>query len=302
MKRLRSVRSSICLPSQRVSAPYISRHGHRTDWPTALPDYPSDDEFGPNKTFPQFAPENFSRGWASVYLDPVDDNGVSLSDRREAEQTALANQYTDELLKKALDEGFATLERSVMDDIAFLPSPTKSEAEEHHPLQKKPQAPMRQPTTKLSAPPTLAAKSAASVLAGPPKVSSLPSYTAPTKAKVPATGILGRKVRQSAPLAPSTTTKFAKASAASHSTLGYAKGRAASQGLKKPLSSVFKDGPGANAAAPARKDPVVELEEIVRLREEAAEDDDDDLFGGGGVSLDLDDELEDFQLRMPSLE
>jgi hypothetical protein len=190
-----------------------------------------------------------------------------------------------------------------MEDIAFLPSPTKPDEEEHHPLQKKPQAPMRSPTT-LSAPPTLAAKSAASALSAPSKVSSLPSYAAPTKAKAPVNGILGRKVRQFTPLAP-TITKYAVASAASHNTLGYAKGRAASQGLKKPLTSIFKDGPiqqrSASVAVPSHKDPIVELEVLIRAREEA-EDDDDDLFGGGGVSLDLDDQLEDFQLKMPSLE
>jgi hypothetical protein len=277
-----------------------------TDYSTALPEYPSDDEFGPDKTFPQFAPENFNRGWASIYHDPVDDNGVSLSDRREAAQTAAVNKYTDELLKKSLDESFASIERAVLQEIAFLPSPTKADVEGHRPLQKKPQAPMRKPTTKLSAPPTLAAKTAASVLHAPPAMSSFPSYAASTKANAPTSGVLGRKVRQPAPLAPPAATRHGKASAASHSTLGYAKGRAVSQGLKKPLSSVFRDGPspqnGTSAALPACKDPVVELEELVRLREEAADDDDDDMFGGGGVSLDLDDELDDFQLKMPSLE
>jgi hypothetical protein len=276
-----------------------------TDCSPALPDHPSDDEFGPDKTFPQFAPENFNRGWASIYLDPIDDNGVSLSDRREAAQTAAVSRFTDDLLKKSLEESFASVERAVMEEIAFLPSPTKADFEEHHPLQKKPQAPVRRPTTKLSAPPTLAAKSAASVLRAPSKLSSLPSHAAMTNAKAPTDGILGRKVRQLAPLATSTTTRYAKASAASHSTLGYAKGRAVSQGLKKPLSSVFRDGPSqqknSSVVPPVRTDPLDELEELVRQREEAFEDDGDALFGGG-VSLDLDDELDDFQLKMPSLE
>jgi len=243
-----------------------------------------------------------TRGWPSIYF--VDDNGVSLADKREAEQKAFADKYTDELIKKAMEDDSAAVERSVMDDLAFLPSPTKPLTEEDHRLQKKPQAPMRKPTPKISAPPTLAAKSAASALYRPSKVSPIPSYAAPTKAKASSSSILGRKTRPAAPLS-SSTVKHATASAASHSTLGYAKGRAASQGLRKPLGSVFNDGSSqqrsASAAAPARKDPIKELEELMLLREETAEED-DDLFGGGGVSLDLDDELEDFQLKMPTLE
>jgi hypothetical protein len=216
----------------------------------------------------------------------------------------LTDAYTDELLKKSMDESLGVLERNILEDLELLPSPTKSVVETDS-LPKKLQPAMSKPTTKLSAPPTLAARSAASVLAR--STGMLPSYAAPTgamKAKVPSTGVLTRKTRPNAPL----TTRHATASAASHSTLGYAKGRAASQGLKKPLSSIFKDdlSPAAPAQAPLKKDAVRELEEIVRAREEEAqaEDDDDDLFGGGGVSLTLgeEDEDDDFQLSVPALE
>ncbi|KAF2435045.1 hypothetical protein EJ08DRAFT_675472 [Tothia fuscella] len=277
-----------------------------------LPDYPSDDEFGPDKTFPQFNPENFTRGWASVYT--TDDNGVSFAAKRDAEFEAKTNAYTDDLLKKSMDDSLGHLDRSVMDDLQILPSPTKSAVSTDSPP-KKFQPAMKKPSMKLSAPPTLTAKSAATALGRTPKAAGIPSYaasTGTTKPKIPSstTGILGRKIRPTVTRAPPSGARQAAAVAASHSTLGYAKGRAASQGLKKPLSSIFKDEttvvPATAAAAP-KKDAVRELEDIVHAREEAANanagDDDDDFFGGGGgVSLTAGEEdEEEFQLSVPSL-
>lgn len=237
-----------------------------------------------------------NRGWAGVYLNPVDDNGVSLLENRAAKQDAALNKYTDDLLKKSMETDMAELEHSLMEEFAFLPSPTKSVTEDDPLLQKRPQPPIKKPTTKLTPPPTLAAKSAACALSRP-----VPSYAAPTgaaKARAPASGFLVRKTRPTAPLAPSMV-RHAAASAASHSTLGYAKGRAASQGLKKPLSSVFNDKP---AQMQPRKDTVKELADLMCLQREAVEEDDADHFGGGGVSLDLEDDLENFQLKVPDME
>src|ERR1700712_5584918 len=85
----------------------------------ALPDYPSDDEFGPDKTFPQLAPENLMRGWPGVYFNPVDDNGVSLLDKKLAEQDAEAAKYEDELLQKAMDEDDKYLEAAALEELSF---------------------------------------------------------------------------------------------------------------------------------------------------------------------------------------
>ncbi|QDS72821.1 hypothetical protein FKW77_006769 [Venturia effusa] len=270
-----------------------------------LPDYPSDDEFGPDKTFPQLAPENLVKGWPSVYFNPVDDNGVSLLDKQAAEQDAAAAKYEDELLQKAMDEDDRYLEAAALDELSFELTPATSfQAPAENPAS--PDPPKRK--LKSNAPPTLMSRSAAMALSKPSKPSSAPSFSAPTaaaRARVPLGGILARKPNR--PGTESVSGRFT--STTSHNTLGYAKGRAASSNLKKPLSSVFKDGGeglkgGVNSAPPAPKapkiDPLKELEDMIRARD-MGEDDDDPFGNGGGVSLvQEDDEYADFQMKMPS--
>ncbi|TID27691.1 hypothetical protein E2P81_ATG00448 [Venturia nashicola] len=270
----------------------------------ALPDYPSDDEFGPEKTFPQLAPENLTRGWPSVYFNPVDDNGVSLLEKKAAEQDAAAAKYEDELLQKAMDEDDKYLEAAALEELSFDLTPATSfQAPRENPAS--PDPPKRK--LKLTAPPTIMSKSAAAALSNPSKP-AVPSFSAPTaaaKARVPLGGVLGRKVNR-----PATETISARrTNTTSHNTLGYAKGRAASSNLKKPLTSIFKDGSeshksGVSSAPPVLKapkvDPLKELEDMIHARDMG--DDEDDLFGnGGGVPLvEEDDEYADFQMKMPS--
>lgn len=275
-----------------------------TNIDSALPDYPSDDEFGPEKTFPQLRPENLMRGWPSVYFNPVDDNGVSLLDKKAAEQDAEAAKYEDELLQKAMDEDDKYLEAAALEELSFDLTPATSfQAPSENPAS--PDPPKRK--LKLNAPTTLMSKSAATALSKPSKPSSAPSFSAPTaaeKAPVPLGGFLGRKFNR--PVTQIISGRHT--STASHNTLGYAKGRAASDNLKKPLSSIFKDDAGhkrsASAAPPApqapKVDPLKELEDMIRARDMG--EDDDDLFGnGGGVPLvEDDDEYADFQMKMPS--
>lgn len=269
----------------------------------ALPDYPSDDEFGLDKTFPQLAPENLMRGWPSVYFNPVDDYGVSLLDKQAAEQDAAAARYEDELLQKAMDEDDRYLEAAALEELSFDLTPaTAFHAPAENPAS--PDPPKRK--MKINAPPTLMSRSAAAALSKPANASSVPTFSAPAaaaKARVPLGGILGRKIRPTAE-----TISGRHASAASHNTLGYAKGRAASSNLKKPLSSIFKDGTesqknvaaGSTPAPLAPKvDPLKELEEMIYARD-MGDDGEDDLFGnGGGVPLVEEDEYADFQMKMP---
>jgi hypothetical protein len=274
----------------------------------ALPDYPSDDEFGPEKTFPQLAPENLMRGWPSVYFNPVDDNGVSLLEKKAAEQDAEAAKYEDELLQKAMDEDDKYLEAAALEELSFHLGPAVSfQQPAENPAS--PDPPKRK--TKTMAPPTLMSKSAAAALSNPSKPSSAPSFARPTsaaKARAPLGGLLNRKVRPS-PAVETISNRHATANAASHSTLGYAKGRAASSNLKKPLGSIFKDGAesqrkGTSAVAPAAPAPKVdslkELEDMIYARDMEDQDAEDDLFGiGNGVPLVEEDEYADFQMKMP---
>jgi hypothetical protein len=248
------------------------------------------------------------RGWPGVYFNSVDDSGVSLLDKKVAEQDAEAARYEDELLQKAMDEDDKYLEAAALEELNFDLGPATSfQKPVENPAS--PDPPKRK--TKPMAPPTIMSRSAAAALSKSSKTSSAPSFAAPTtaaKARVPLGGILGRKVRPS-PAAEATFARHVTASAASHSTLGYAKGRAASSNLKKPLSSIFKDGSegqknGVNAVAsapPAPKfDPLKELEDMIRTRDLKDNDAEDDLFGnGGGVPLVEDDEYADFQMKMP---
>jgi hypothetical protein len=248
------------------------------------------------------------RGWPSVYFNPVDDNGVSLLDKKVAERDAEAARYEDELLQKAMDEDDKYLEAAALEELNFDLGPATSfQAPAENPAS--PDPPKR--TTKPMAPPTIMSRSAAAALSKPSKPSSAPSFSAPTaaaKTRVPLGGILGRKVRPS-PVAETISGRHATANAASHNTLGYAKGRAASSNLKNPLSSIFKDGSegqknnvGTIAPAPstAKVDPLKELEDMIRARDMEDNDAEDGLFGnGGGVPLVEEDEYADFQMKMP---
>ena len=209
-------------------------------------------------------------------------------ERRDKDRSERFRKESEEILQKALDDDFRDCERTLAEDLAFdepAPAPAKKAD--------KAQKPKTKPVG------TIAARSAASALAKPSKPSSGPSYAAPTaaaRAKAPSGGLLGRKARPT-PAAP-LASKQSLAPAISHSTLGYAKGRAVSNTLRKPLAGVFQDQ--TQVIAP-KKDPIKELEEIVRAREyeEMGIDDDEDVFGGGGVSLLEDEDYADFQMKIP---
>ncbi|KAF1965788.1 hypothetical protein BU23DRAFT_488450 [Bimuria novae-zelandiae CBS 107.79] len=99
---------------------------------------------------------------------------------------------------------------------------------------------------KRAGPPTLAARSAAALLAEPRK----PAYAAPTaatKSRLPSKTTLSKK-----PDVAGIATRHAQAAAASKSTIGYAQGRetAPSRALaRKPISNVTKPAPFSVAAS-----------------------------------------------------
>jgi hypothetical protein len=248
-------------------------------------EYPSEDEFGPDKTFPHLQPENLMRGWAEVYMNPVDEHGVHQSDRLRAERNAKIQKIQDARMQQSLDDAFDSIDRDLMEDLG-LPVKAKQPAK---------------------APGTLRSKDAASALSNAQSRRVGPSGS--SKPHLPAV-LNVRKTRQPAPSVSST--RFANASAASKSTLGYAQGRAISQKVRKPITSVFRDD---GASAPSRSvstalsgnsvsdgDYDKRAEEVVAaLRKQdlgAVDADlDADLFSPPAVSLDDDDDV--FQLPPP---
>jgi hypothetical protein len=278
-----------------------------------LPDVPSDDEdfLSPSHKFPQFAPENVTRGWVRHYLNPVDDDGVSLLDKKDAKEKEENDKLVDEMLEKAMNDALADVGEALREDMGI--SPKKSQAPgQNSPLKPKP--------TK-HVPGTMMAKSAASALNNKP-TRSVPSYAAPTgaaKSRAPTGGLFGKKIRESAKADTASTNRHGAALAASRSTLGYGKGRAVSQRTNKPTSTALSDihkprsvsasaRTNSNAAGkenvrsrtPACKPR--ETEEDLMLRVLAEEDGELDVGEAFGVPKEdwLDEEYDGFQLELPS--
>jgi hypothetical protein len=248
----------------------------------ALPEFSPDDEFGPNKTFPQLAPENLTRGCALVYLNPTDDEGLTRTDRELAERRA-RGQRGDELeLQRLIDETFAAIEQDVLRDLDAAP----------------PKPP----------PATVTARSAASALSRAPKAAGAAAFAAPPKSSGARAPLAVRKARAPVPQAGSAERQPPASTAASRSTLGYSRGRAVSQKVRRPGALVFRDGAAAATGRPdASRKPAgrsaseeqfqAKVREVVtELRAHGLRDEDDGMFGS--VMPVDDDEYADFQLAL----
>jgi hypothetical protein len=104
--------------------------------------------------------------------------------------------------------------------------------------------------------------------------------------------------------------RFAAASAASRSTIGYSQGRAASQKLRKPATAIFRDDSQdsrsiSESSIPSQKssssdDFQTKARDIIeQLRLQDLNDDEDDGILGPTEFVD-DDEYADFQLMVPT--
>jgi hypothetical protein len=188
------------------------------------------------------------------------------------------------------DETFAELERDVREELGLAPV-----------VQKK------------KTPSTISSRNAASALSRPSKsVNRLPPVSRNPPAKMNANSAL--QVRKSRTAAPTISTtaramsqRFASATAASNSTLGYAQGRAVSQKVRRPITSVFRD---TNSAARSASDnhilkeagDVVERLRMADLGLDEHDNDEDGIFGQdlGMVPGSIDDEFDDFQFPLPT--
>jgi hypothetical protein len=248
----------------------------------ALPEFSPDDEFGPNKTFPQLAPENLTQGCALVYLNPTDDEGLTRLDRELAERRARGQRQDELELQRLMDETFAAVERDVLRDL-----------EAERPKQ---------------APATVTARSAASALSRAPRTAGAgagAAFAAPTKASGARAPLAVRKVRAPAQAGVAERQPAASA-AASRSTLGYSRGRAVSQKVRRPGALVFRDGaagmldasrkPAGQRSASEEQFQAKVREVVTELRAYGLRDEDDGLFGSA-LPMD-DDEYADFQLAL----
>jgi hypothetical protein len=260
----------------------------------ALPDFDSDDEFGPNKTFPHLAPGNLTRGWESAYLSTVDDNGLTEMERQMKTREEAFEKEANHELQKALDEAFAGIEQDIMEDLNLAESDKKMSA-----------------PAKKASPPTLMAKNAASALSRTNKTTSRAAPASnPSAPKQRGNIALNvRKMRQPVPTpSNSTSQRHVSSTSASRSTVGYAQGRSISQRVRKPLTSVFRDKPSQSTSksimravsdeqALAQARDVVKRLRVQDLNLDNDEDGEDGLFDD--MKIEDDDELDDFQLLMP---
>lgn len=250
-----------------------------------LPDIPSDDDFGPRKDYSILQGANLTRGWESIYLNPLDDDGIPL--RAKKQQKTDEEQTAKELeqLGKTIEAVFDDDEQSIRQ---YLGLPLKKLA---------------------SAPESVNPQSAAVALAQQPSKKKLPSYAAPTAAAK------ARKHENNIVAKPG----HARAVMASKSTLSYGKGRAVSATLNAPTRATSQtksgnandnDGSIKQASAfPPKKNEWVEEEETLAemFREQLArpsagdESVDGEPLGATAGVMDWDDEWTGFQMTLPTL-
>ncbi|KAF1987808.1 hypothetical protein K402DRAFT_420153 [Aulographum hederae CBS 113979] len=251
--RLRRARVKVHQPSPAKSALEDEEEREPEYMPPrgkALLDVPSDDEWGPNKTFPQLEGANLTRGWATTYLNPVDDDGVSYLERKGKEQIAKGVEEVDRILEEGVTRDLKEMEESVRISLGLDPVSTKSADEA---AIKDSRIPLKQSRYGVG---TTSARIAASALAqtkstASSRRSALASKPASSSnarpiASKPASSILSRKplsaskaVSKELPQ-PEAESRYRTASAASKTTLGYAAGRTASKTARSGLGGAFE--------------------------------------------------------------
>lgn len=223
------------------------------------------------------------RGWQEVFMNPVDANGVYQSDRLREEQQAKYQKIQDAKMQKHLDDTFDEIEKDLRADLG-LPSIKK------------------QVTTRLG---TVRSKDAAYALsnAASRKIGARAASKPP-----PAAALNVRKSRQLAPT--NSSARFANANSASRSTLGYAQGRAVSQKVRQPITSVFRDDSKSQSATTSTIKKAVAEEQyddgvehvVAALGQHSLGFEDDgleELFNPALNLADCDSEDDVFQLPVP---
>ncbi|KAK8158870.1 hypothetical protein BKA80DRAFT_311743 [Phyllosticta citrichinensis] len=225
-----------------MPAPEVPLRDDPEDWPSDM-------------KYPMFEGKNLMRGVWETYYDPVDDNGVHLSDKREAEQRAKQDARDEILVAKSIEKTLGPLTPQEREAFGFPPI---SEAEDIKPKSSSRPAtatggvkatggvrtaPRTRPQSALanSKPANLTSRNAVSALSSTDNstasmraanarsrsaISNLPSSTTqkrPTTSSSSSTSTSNPPARHQA------------ATALSRNTLGYGKGRALAPSVRKPL-------------------------------------------------------------------
>jgi hypothetical protein len=190
-------------------------------------------------------------------------------------------------MQKEADDALAEAELELREELGLVQKPSLTQG-------------LNPPTLKARKPPTtLSSRNAASAL-------SKPSVTRNAPAKASLSVRKTRGAVESTAAAP--TRRYASATAASKNTLGYAQGRAVSQRVRKPLTSVFRDASGPARSASDNRILKQAGDVVDRLRMADLGLDDNENDNGGGLfdeDIDqfpdiVDDEYDDFQFPMPA--
>ena len=241
-----------------------------------LPDHP-DDCWPIERTYPQFEGKNLTKGWWSEFSKDDEGEETEFSDFEEKLKKAEQNK------KERNKAGAAGLGQKKGTPVKKVPL----QAAQRDPLTTKP-------------PQTMKARSAASALSGTSKPATNASLAAP---KTRPTPTLAAKKAAPPATAPGNS-RHTAAKAASNSTLGYAKGRAASGAARQPLAQLNSKQVStkpARSASPVKKNQklgAAALEELFGMPDlDIGSDDDDGLGGKGEAKKAMDDEDEEpFQL------
>jgi hypothetical protein len=207
-----------------------------------------DDYLPKDWKFPKIDGENMARGIWEAYHNPIEDDG----------RPKKLREFEEELEKEKK-------KRDVEFDKVFSAQMAKDDAEMRRHMgidAQKPTLSRAAPKRATTGVSTINARSAAQALS-PAAKSNFAAPTAAAKSRLP-TGLVSSK-KTTKPLAEPSTSRRAAAVAASHSTIGYAQGRAgrAAPAARKPLSNVTKPAPFsttsrrplATSTAPSRAAP-----------------------------------------------
>jgi hypothetical protein len=168
---------------------------------------------------------NLMRGWQNYYLNPVDENGVSLKEKEFEAGLTKALQETDDSGRSAVDD-----EEWTIGDV-----PETFEYKRKREIETKQKAkanqPMRSPTISNKGPGTITSRNAASILSAVPKAAPVAAKTIKTASKAKTSFLARDKKSMAPPPANPSDMRHTAASAASRSTIGYTKGRSASSVL-----------------------------------------------------------------------